>query len=166
MVLPTIIMAILALVVLGVAYQKGDDTHLLGLRIGGVMLVQLIPLLVFAFVIAGTLPLIMPSDVIARWIGAEAGARGILVGSLIGGLLPGGPAVSLPILAGFLRLGAGTGTLVAMMTGWSLLAFTRLPLEVGILGWRFTAIRLACTFFLAPVAGLIAHRLFAEVHLP
>jgi len=166
MLLPTIIMGILALLVLLAAYQRNDGTHMLGLKVGGMMLVQLIPLLIFAFIIAGTLPLIIPADLIARWIGAEAGVRGIFVGSVIGGLLPGGPAVSLPVLAGFLRLGAGTGTLVAMMTGWSLLAFTRLPLEVGIMGWRFTAIRLACTFFLAPVAGYIAHRLFSQVHLP
>lgn len=166
MLIPTIVMAAIALVLMVAAYQKGDGTHIAGLKAGGLMLVQLIPLLLFAFVIAGILPLLIPADLVAQWLGTGAGARGILVGTVVGGLLPGGPAVSLPILAGFLRVGAGAGTLVAMMTGWSLLAFTRLPLEIGIMGWRFTAIRLACTFFLAPVAGLIAHRLFSNVHLP
>jgi hypothetical protein len=36
-------------------------------------------------------------------------------------------------------------------------------MEVGLLGWRFTAIRLAVTFFFPPVAGLLAQRLFASV---
>jgi hypothetical protein len=33
-------------------------------------------------------------------------------------------------------------------------------MEVGIIGWRFTAIRVACTFFVPPVAGLIAYLFF------
>lgn len=165
MLISTIVMAAIAVVVLALAYHRGDDTHVQGLRDGGWMLVQLVPLLVFAFIIAGTLPLIIPRELITQWIGAESGVKGIFIGSVVGGLLPGGPAVSLPILAGFLHVGAGVGTLVAMITGWSLLAFTRLPLEVGIMGWKFTLIRLACTFLLAPVAGMIAQRLFSHVSL-
>lgn len=165
MLISTIVMAAIAAVVLGLAYHRGDGTHMQGLKDGGNMLVQLAPLLIFAFIIAGTLPLIIPRELIAQWIGAESGVKGIFIGSVVGGLLPGGPAVSLPILAGFLHVGAGVGTLVAMITGWSLLAFTRLPLEVGIMGWKFTLIRLACTFLLAPLAGIIAQRLFSHVAL-
>ena len=79
--------------------------------------------------------------------------------------MPGGPFVSLPLAAGFLRVGAGVGTMVAFITGWSLLAFSRLPLEIGVLGWKFTLIRLACTFFFAPIAGLIADKLFSNVNV-
>ena len=165
MLISTIVMAAIAAVVLGLAYHRGDGTHMQGLKDGDNMLVQLAPLLIFAFIIAGTLPLIIPRELIAQWIGAESGIKGIFIGSVVGGLLPGGPAVSLPILAGFLHVGAGVGTLVAMITGWSLLAFSRLPLEVGIMGWKFTLIRLACTFLLAPLAGMIAQRLFSHVAL-
>lgn len=165
MLIPTVVMALLAFAALILACQKGDGTHVSRVRAGGVMLVQLIPLLLLAFILAGTLPLLVPSELVGKWIGAQSGTRGILIGTLIGGLLPGGPAVSLPVLAGFLRLGAGIGTMIAMITGWSLLAFTRLPLEIGITGWKFTLIRLCCTFFLAPLAGLIAHRFFSHIQM-
>ena len=56
---------------------------------------------------------------------AEAGMRGIFVGTFAGGLCPGGPYVSQ-------------------------------PMEVDVLGRRFTAVRTACTFFFPPVAGMIA----------
>jgi uncharacterized membrane protein YraQ (UPF0718 family) len=79
---------------------------------------------------------------------------------LAGGLTPGGPFVSLPMVAGFFRAGAGYGTMVAYITAWSLLSVARLPMEVGILGWRFTAIRIACTWFMAPLAGFIANAFF------
>ena len=65
-----------------------------------------------------------------------------------------------PLAAGLMRSGAGIGTMVAFLTGWSLWAFSRLPMEVGILGWKLTLVRLASTFFLPPIAGLIAHGLF------
>jgi len=166
MLIPTMVMAVFAVAAVALAYQKGDGSYLTGLRTGAMLLLQLIPLLLFAFILAGTLPLLVPSELIAKWIGAQSGLRGILIGTLIGGLLPGGPAVSLPVLAGFLRLGAGVGTLIAMVTGWSLLAFTRLPMEIGIMGWKFTAIRLCCTFFFAPIAGLIAQRFFSQIRIP
>ena len=108
---------------------------------------------------------LLPQEVIGRWVGAESGLRGLLIGSIAGGLAPGGPYVSLPIAAGLLKSGAGVGTMVAFLTGWSLLAFGRLPLEVGILGWKLTAIRFASTLIFAPIAGLIAHLLFRSVKL-
>jgi uncharacterized membrane protein YraQ (UPF0718 family) len=81
----------------------------------------------------------------------------------MGGLTPGGPFVTMPIAAGLLRTGAGIGTMIAFITAWSLIAVTRLPLEIGVMGWKFTLIRLACTFFFPPVAGFIASRFFSGV---
>jgi len=163
MLIPTIIMGVLAIVFVFLAYQKGGGVHILGFKAAGNMLIQVLPLLIFAFIIAGMIPLLIPQEAISRWVGAESGWRGILIGTVVGGCLPGGPFVSLPMAAGLLRVGAGVGTMVALLTGWSLLAFTRLPLEIGIMGWKFTLIRLACTFFFPPIAGLIANRFFSSV---
>ena len=57
-------------------------TIIIGLKSDGMMLLPLIPLLAFAFVIAGTLPFLIPQQTIARWVGAESGFRGILIGTL------------------------------------------------------------------------------------
>ena len=163
MLIPTIIMGVLAIVFVFLAYQKGGGEHILGFKAAGTMLIQVVPLLIFAFIIAGMIPLLIPQEAIARWVGAESGWRGIFIGTVVGGLMPGGPFVSLPMAAGLLRVGASVGTMVALLTGWSLLAFTRLPMEIGIMGWKFTLIRLACTFFFPPIAGFIANRLFSGV---
>ncbi len=165
MLIPTIIMGVIAIALLIIGYQKGGGEHILGLKSAGNILLQIIPLLIFAFIIAGMIQFIVPTEMISKWVGAESGFRGILIGTAIGGLTPGGPFVTLPIAAGLLRTGASIGTLVAFMTAWSLLAFTRLPLEIGLLGWKFTLIRLACTFFFPLVAGLIANKLFSGITL-
>ena len=165
MLIPTIVMGVIAVVLLFISYQKGGGEHILGLKAAGNMLIQVLPLLIFAFIIAGMIQVLIPHEMISKWIGVESGFRGLLIGTAIGGLAPGGPYVSLPIAAGLMRAGASVGTMVAFLTGWSLWAVSRLPLEFGLMGWKFTLIRLACTFFFPPIAGLIANKLFSGVTL-
>ena len=156
MLVPTIIMGALAVVFLFIGYYKGQGQHIIGMRAGLRMTVEILPLLIFAFIVAGMVQVLVPQEILSEWVGAESGMRGILIGTVAGALAPGGPYVSLPVAAGLLQAGAGVGTMVAFLTGWSLWAVSRLPMEVGILGWRFTLIRIGSTFFFPPIAGLIA----------
>jgi uncharacterized membrane protein YraQ (UPF0718 family) len=156
-------MGAIAIVLLFVGYQKGGGEHIQGLRTAGSLFLQIIPLLIFAFIIAGMIQALLPQETVSRWIGAESGFRGILLGIGFGSITPGGPYISMPIAAGLLRTGAGIGTMVAFMTSWSLIAVHRLPLEVGIMGWQFAMIRLASVFFFPFVAGLIANTFFSHV---
>jgi len=165
MLIPTIIVGLLAVALIFVAYHKGGGEHILGLKSAGSMLLQIAPLLIFAFIIAGIVQVLIPVEMVSKWVGTESGLRGVLIGTVVGGFAPGGPYVSLPIAAGLLRVGASVGTMVAFLTSWSLWAFSRLPLEIGIMGWKFTLIRIACTFFFPPIAGLIANKLFSGVVL-
>ena len=160
MVIPAIVLAVLALLLLGLGYFRGQGEHVVGLRTAGRLTLEVLPLLAAAFVVAGMVQTLLPRQVVAEWIGEASGWRGILIGTVAGGLAPGGPFVSLPIAAGLVQSGAGVGTMVAFLTGWSLWAVGRLPMEVGILGWKLTLIRLACTFFFPPVAGFIAQAFF------
>ena len=165
MLIPTIIMGVIAIVLIFLGYQKGGGEHILGLKSAGDLLLQIIPLLVFAFIIAGMIQVLIPQEIITKWVGVESGFRGILLGTAFGALTPGGPFVSMPIAAGLLRTGASIGTMIAFITGWSLLGITRMPMEIGLMGWKFTLIRLACVFFFPPLAGLIADRLFPGVNI-
>ncbi|OQX94827.1 permease [candidate division KSB1 bacterium 4572_119] len=165
MLIPTIIMGILALVLIFIGYNRGQGEHIVGLKSASTMIIQILPLLLFAFIVAGMVQILLPRELLSKWIGAESGIRGILVGSIAGGLAPGGPYVSLPIVAGLLKSGASIGTMVAFLTGWSLWAVGRLPMEVGILGWKFTLIRIASVLIFPPIAGLIAHFFFSNAKL-
>ncbi len=163
MLIPTIIMGVIAIILLFIGYQKGGGEHILGLKAAGMLLLQITPLLILAFIIAGMVPQLVSTEMISKWIGSESGLKGILIGTGIGAIMPGGPFVSLPIAAGLLRAGASIGTMVAFLTAWSLLAVSRLPLEMGLMGWQFALIRLACTFFFPPIAGLIANLFFSRI---
>ena len=96
MLIATLVMALLAAGLLFIAYRQGEGQHLRGLKTSLVMIVEILPLLIFAFIVAGLVQVLLPQETVARWIGGESGIRGILIGSLAGGFAPGGPYVSLP----------------------------------------------------------------------
>lgn len=159
MLMPTIIMGLLAIILLVAGYLKGNGHHITGIKYAVVMSLQILPLLFFALIVAGMIQIYIPKEVLLKWVGTESGFRGIIIGTIAGGLTPGGPYINLPVAAGLLSAGASIGTTVAFLTGWSLWAIARLPIEVGVMGWKFTIIRFLCTFFFPPVAGLLAQML-------
>ena len=160
MFISVLIMGILAIILVLIGYNKGQGQHISGLKTGLNMLIEILPLLLLAFIVAGMVQVLIPKEILSKWVGTEAGLRGIFIGSVAGGFCPGGPFVSLPIAVGLVRSGASIGTIIAFLTGWSLWAFARLPMEVGILGWKITLIRFLSTFIFAPMAGIIAQTFF------
>ncbi len=84
----TIIMALLAIMTFLIAYSKGR--HLEGLAITKNMIWQILPLILLAFVVAGMLQVIIPAEQVSKFIGENSGFKGIIIGTLVGAILPGG----------------------------------------------------------------------------
>jgi len=127
-----------------------------GLRAGGRATLPLVPMLVVVFLLAGFAEVLVPRELVARWLSDASGPRGLLIAWVAGVITPGGGPVGLPIAAALIRAGAGVGVIVTYVTSMSLLSFVRLPLEVGIYGPRITAFRVASCVVLPLVAGVIA----------
>jgi uncharacterized membrane protein YraQ (UPF0718 family) len=159
----TIIMGILALATLIVAYFMGEHLPLTGLKSGGKMFLGILPLLVFAFIIAGMIQVLVPREFVIKYLGAESGFKGIMIGCVAGALTPGGPFISFPIVASIWKAGAGIGTVVAFVTAWSLWAVGRLPYEISLIGPKFALIRFASTLVFPPLAGIIAQTFFSKL---
>lgn len=143
------------------AWLRGDGSHARGLRLGVGLLYRYLPLLLLAFAAAGLLQVVLPAEVVSGWLGTEAGWRGIVIGSVAGMLIPGGPYISFPIIASVMKSGAGMGTVVAMVTSWALLNPTKYPFELALLGPRFTAVRIIVVCVMPLIAGFLAQLLFA-----
>lgn len=117
----------------------------------------LVPIIILAIFSATFVAQLIPGQALASLIGSQSGFKGILIASLIGALIPGGPMITFPFVVTFSHAGAGTAQLIAMITGWSVVAIHRLiSLEAPMMGSRFVMRRLISTFFLAPLSGLIA----------
>lgn len=105
---------------------------------------------------------LIPTRAISALLGAESGARGIALACLLGGLVPGGPMVSFPLALVIWQTGAGVPQMVAFLSAWSIFAVHRIvAFELPIMGPRFVAVRLASSWMLPPLAGVLAGLLVA-----
>ncbi len=118
-------------------------------------------IIISAFLIASMLVIILPKEQIAAFLGKEAGIKGILAGTLLGAFTPGGPFLQFPILVGFWKAGAGTGTVVAYLTAWSLFGINRvLVWELPFFGPKFVFLRIAISLVVPILLGMLAQWLF------
>jgi len=155
-------MVALAVILTVVAYFRGG-VHLAGLRLGAKSIWDNLLLLLASFAVAGLVQVLIPKEVISRWLGTEAGFKGILLGCIAGCLIPGSLYSVFPVAASFYEAGASIGTMVSFITAYSLWSVSRLPLEVGIIGPRVTLARVISTLIFPPIAGVIAHLFFSRM---
>ncbi|MDP2620550.1 MAG: permease [Hyphomicrobiales bacterium] len=123
-------------------------------------LIVIAPRIGAALVIAGFVQVLVPRDLVARWLGSRAGLKGIVIASVAGALTPGGPMTSFPLLVALFASGAHRGSLIAYITGWSLLGVQRvLVWELPLMGGEFTLIRVLACAPLPILAGILAARI-------
>jgi len=117
-----------------------------------------LPKVLAACLIASFVAVLMPRDVVVRWVGAESGFLGLIIATLAGIVVPGGPITVFPIAAAFVAVGAGIGATVAFVTSWTLLGYGRaLVWELPFFGADFVIWRSLVALPLPVVAGLFAH---------
>jgi uncharacterized membrane protein YraQ (UPF0718 family) len=147
----------IALLLALVALARNDGSLSGGLRRSLEQSVILLPRLILAFMAASLIVKLIPTEIIAGYLGEEAGVKAILIGALTGVLVPAGPSVAVPIAAAFALEGASVPALIAYLTGWSVFAAHRvLIFEIPMLGARFVRLRLLCALPLPLIAGALA----------
>ncbi len=150
-----LIFAILALILFTANIRNGK--HWNGIRAGLWQLAIALPVILLALVLAGLLEVMIPEEFIKSWLAQEAGFTGIILGVFGGMIMAFGPYASYPIIATIYNSGAGLGTTVSLIAGWTFLGLSKVPFESGFLGLRFSLLRLALAFPLCLFAGAIAH---------
>lgn len=156
----TVLLIIVALLFILVAYRRQDGSLTTGLQSGAQTFVKLIPIFIAVFIIVGLSEVLIPKELVSRWLGENSGWRGILLASVLGAVMPPSIFVSFPLAATLYKAGAGIGAGVAFVTSWSLLTLFRLPLEVSIVGLRPTLIRMGIGLIFPVIAGFVADFLF------
>jgi uncharacterized membrane protein YraQ (UPF0718 family) len=116
----------------------------------------LVPLLVLAVLLAACVEVLLPGEVIARWLGEASGWRGIGIAWVAGILTPGGGPIGLTLVAAVARQGASVPVILTYLVSLSTLSLIRLPLEVGILGGRMATLRVLFCLLLPPLIGVAA----------
>ena len=152
----TLVLVAVAVVLLAIAFWQDRDLPLAGLKAAGNTLWRNLPILLLSFIIAGLVQVLIPKDFINNWLGAQSGAKGVLIGCVVGGLVPGSPYAVFPIVAALYKAGASLGVVVGFVSAWSLWSVSRLPVEMALIDPKAALVRYAVTFIVPPIAGLSA----------
>ena len=159
----TIVLAVLAVAFGIVAYLKDPGLPWVGARNGLQMLWFVVPRLIPALLLAGMLQVLVPQEVVQRYLGREGGFRSILIASAAGVLTPGGPMVTVPFLVALANSGAAMGPMVAYMTSWSLFGMQRIiAWEAPLMGWRFVFVRVLPSLAFPVLAGWLVKTFYRE----
>jgi len=152
----TLVLAVAAALLLALAFRRGPSVALDGLLAAWGTLRRNLVLLILGFVLAGLVQVLIPRDLINRWLGDQAGVKGILIGCVVGGLVPGAPYATFPLVASLYQAGASLGAVVGFVSAWALWSVSRLPVEIALIDPRPALIRYAITFVVPPIAGVLA----------
>jgi uncharacterized membrane protein YraQ (UPF0718 family) len=106
--------------------------------------------------------LLIPREVVARWVGSESGFIGLLIATGAGAVMPGGPVTIYPVAGAFLAVGADVGAALAFVTSWTLLGYARaLVWELPFFGPDFVLWRMAVAPLFPLIVGVLG-RLVAQ----
>ncbi len=151
---------VMCAVLLVIALKKKDGSAKRSSFTAVHMLINVLPVLLIAFLIAGLIQVLLPSETIAAWLGDEAGWKGLFIAPLAGALVQGGPFTFFPLFSSVFQQSMGIGASVAMITGWGMINVGHLPYEFAFLGPRFAALKYGICIFIPPLAGAAAQLLF------
>lgn len=127
------------------------------LREDAVLFLEILPKVLAGTLIGAFVTLLLPRELVGRWVGRESGISGIIVASIVGVIFPGGPFTIYPVAAALVAIGADAGAAVAFLTSWTLLGYTRVIVwEMPFFGFDFVIWRLLVALPLPIVAGLLA----------
>lgn len=162
----TVIMLAAAIVTLVIVYWNSPDAASKGLSATGALILEIIPRMIAAFMLAGLIQAVVPQDVIVRWMGHGSGVKGLLIGMTLGSVTPGGPMTHFPVIASLYKVGIGVGPLVAYLTAWSLFGLQRIIMwEIPFLGPKVVAVRVAVSLFFPFLAGWLSELIWSKLHL-
>lgn len=152
--------ATLALITGAICYARGEGVFLRGLDDAVAMMWQVLPKVAGALLMAGFVQVLLPNELVLKWIGKNAGLKGMMIACLAGALTPGGPMISFPLVAALYRMGADISFLVAYLTAWEVLGVQRILVwDMPLMGVKFMMLRVAVSFFLPLLAGVIAQKI-------
>ncbi len=151
---------VIALIAGALCYARGEAVFFRGLETALELLIIVLPKASGAFLMSGFVQVLVPREVVTKWIGAGSGFKGIVIAATAGIFTPGGPMISFPLLAALYAMGANISSLIAYLISWELLGLQRILIwELPLMGTRFTLLRFFLSLPLPLLAGVLAQKL-------
>ena len=156
-----VLVGMVAAALIGVLWRGGGGLLVSGLK-QTVRLFRIVgPRLLLGMTLGGMIQVIIPSSLVAQWLGPASGLNGILISSLMSIFLIGGPYVVLPIVISLYQAGAGVGPVIALVTGGELLSIQQLLIYRGpFLGMKLSMTQWSISLVLTPLVAIAGSAVF------
>jgi uncharacterized membrane protein YraQ (UPF0718 family) len=154
----TAVIATLAVSAAAIVHVRDGQARFLAILLDDLALFgTMLPKVLAGCLIGAFVTLLLPRETIARWVGSESGIAGILVATVAGAILPGGPFTIYPVAGAFLIAGADVGAACAFVISWTLIGYTRaIVWELPFFGLDFVTWRILFSLPLPILSGVIA----------
>ncbi|MBS3817344.1 MAG: permease [Candidatus Thermoplasmatota archaeon] len=129
---------------------------------GVMMFFGLLTLVFAAILLASAIQVLIPKDLIQKYLGPSAGLRGVLTGGLLAGLLQGGPYAVYPIIKGLQEEGVGLSVVISMLVGYSIIGSGRIVFGLAIFEAEIIAIRVVLGVSLAVLSCVAIYYIFGD----
>ena len=145
----------IAVVGLGISLAKDRAKTAQALRAALRSGAGLAPTLLGIIVFIGLLLGFVPTTTIARVVGEGSGFVGVLTAGLLGAILHIPALVAFPLGGSMMEAGASATVVAVFITTLTMVGFVTLPMEIRILGKRFTLLRNGLSLVAALLIGLL-----------
>ncbi|MEM6382186.1 MAG: permease [Pseudomonadota bacterium] len=120
----------------------------------------ILPKVIGGVLVAAFLRVLLPKEVVARWIGERSGLKGLVVATLAGATIPGGPFTIFPIATSLYLSGADRGSTIAFITAWLTVGINRaIVWELSFFGTEFVIVRTLVSLPVPILCGVAARLL-------
>ena len=136
-------------------FWRNPTLALHGVQSAWLMFTKAFPWMAVSMLIAGLLERSIDRHLLYRLFGAQNGFRGVLLATLLGSLGTGSLWGVYPLAAAMLTARASLPSVMAFTTSWMLISIPRSASEFPFFGIRLTFVRMALSYAVSILAGVI-----------
>jgi uncharacterized membrane protein YraQ (UPF0718 family) len=127
---------------------------------------EMVMIMPVVFILTALLDAWIPKDKILRYLGREAGVKGILLSFLIGSLSAGPLYAAFPMCVMLHKKGASLRNLVIILSAWAVIKLPMLLNEAKYLGLKFMAVRWVLTVLAILLISFLTSLMVRSSDLP
>ncbi len=144
-----------ALIGLIISFSKNRQKSMTALKIALKSTVKMAPAIIVLLILVGLLMGFFKPETISKLLGEQSGIYGIVVASIAGSILMIPSLIAFPLTASLVDSGASIAVAAAFITTLTMIGFVTLPIEIKILGRKFTLLRNGISLIVAVGIALL-----------
>lgn len=142
------------------------DMGVASIKESGYYIKEMLMIMPVIFVLTALLDLWLPKEKVIRYLGKEAGTKGVIFSFVLGSISAGPVYAAFPMCVMLHKKGASIRNIVIILSSWAVIKIPMLLNEAKFLGLKFMAIRWVLTVIAIIIFSWITAKLVKDEDLP